>query len=69
MKVTESQARVLRAIAYYEVDSNIKGATQYLCYNKVPQEFHVSGSTFNDNIKYLERKLMVTRLESSDNKR
>jgi DNA-binding MarR family transcriptional regulator len=69
LKVTESQARVLRAIAYYEVDSHKKGSTQYLCYNKVPKEFRVSGSTFNDNIKFLERKLMVTRLEGSDTKR
>lgn len=69
LDVTESQARVLRAIAYFEAESKKKGATQYQCYKNIPNEFHVSGSTFNDNIKYLERKLLVIRLDDSNNNR
>jgi len=63
LDVTKAQARVLRSIAYFEADSGIKGATQYTCSRKVPNGLHVSGSTFNDNIKDLEKNLMVIRLE------
>jgi len=63
LNITETQARVLRAVAYYESDSGIKGATQYTCSRKVPNGLHVSGSTFNDNIKDLEKNLMVFRLK------
>ncbi len=63
LNITETQARVLRAVAYYESDSGKKGATQYTCSRKVPNGLHVSGSTFNDNIKDLEKNLMVFRLE------
>jgi len=59
LNITETQARVLRAVAYYESDSGKKGATQYTCSRKVPNGLHVSGSTFNDNIKDLEKNLMV----------
>jgi len=55
LKITETQARVLRAIAYYEVKSNQKGATQYTCSNKVSKKYRVSGSTFNDSIKKLQK--------------
>ena len=63
LDVTKAQARVLRSIAYFESDSGIKGATQYTCSRKVPNGLHVSGSTFNDNIKDLEKNLMVFRLK------
>lgn len=63
LDITEAQARVLRSIAYYEADSGTKGATQYTCSRKVPNGLHVSGSTFNDNIKELEKNLMVLRLK------
>jgi len=65
LNITEAQARVLRAIAYYEAKSEQKGATQYTCSEKVPNEYHVSGSTFNDNIKKLQEKLMVLELKGT----
>ncbi len=54
----------MRAIAYVESKSGEKGATQYLCYKKVLNGYHVSNSTFNENIIELERKLMVTPYDS-----
>jgi len=63
LNITDAQARVLRAISYYESESGEKGATQYTCSKKVPIKFHVSGSTFNDNIKELAKNLMVFRLK------
>jgi len=69
LDITEPQARVLRAIAYVEADRGEKGATQYLCYKKVPNGFHVSNSTFSENIKELGKKLLVFRHEDPDSKR
>ena len=69
LDVTESQAKVLRAIAYYETKLGIKGATQYICSLKVPKELRVSGSTFNDNIQDLEKNLMVYRIRGTDSER
>ncbi len=69
LDITEPQARVLRAIAYVESKLGKKGATQYLCYKKVPNGFHVSNSTFSEKVKDLEKKLMVLRYEDSDSKR
>lgn len=65
LNITEAQARVLRAIAYYEAKSEQKGATQYTCSKKVPNKYHVSGSTFNDNIKKLQENLMVLELKGT----
>jgi len=65
LNITEAQARVLRAIAYYEIEEGKKGATQYACSKKVPNQWHVSGSTFNDNIKDLEKNLMVLKLKGT----
>lgn len=63
LEITDAQARVLRAIAYYEIDSNQKGATQYTCLRKVPEDYRVSDSTFHDNIKKLQENVMVTKLK------
>ena len=59
LDITEPEAKVLRAIAYYEAKSGEKGATSYLCQKKVPNGFHVSNSTFNEHIKKLENKVLV----------
>lgn len=64
LNITDAQARVLRAIAYYEIDSNQKGATQYTCLRKVPDNYRVSDSTFHDNIKKLQENVMVTKLKT-----
>jgi DNA-binding MarR family transcriptional regulator len=60
LDITESQAKALRAIACYEAKSDSKGATQYSCFKKLPNRLHVSGSTFNDNVKDLEKNQMIT---------
>lgn len=61
LDISKAQARVLRSIAYYEEESGEKGSTQYTSSKKVSNEIHVSGSTFNDNIKKLHENLMVIR--------
>jgi len=63
LNITESQARILRAIAYYEIKSKQKGVTQYACSRKVPKKYQVSDSTFNDNIKKLQKSLRVIKLK------
>jgi hypothetical protein len=63
LDINKTQARVLRSIAYYEEESGKKGGTQYTSSQKVSNEIHVSGSTFNDNITKLHENLMVVRLE------
>ena len=62
LNITKAQARVLRAIAHHEAESSQKGATQYDC-SKLTDKLHISSSTFNDNIKSLEKNLMVLRKE------
>jgi len=69
LNVTETQARVLRAIAYYEIKSNQKGATQYTCSRKIPKKYQVSDSTFHDNIKTLQENLMVIELKKNGKSR
>lgn len=70
LNLSESEARVLRAIAYYEIKSETKGVTQYACSRKVPNKFRVSDSTFSENIKNLEKKLMVLpKIEKKDSNR
>ena len=59
LKISDAQARVLRSIAHYEEESSKKGGTQYTSSQKVSNKIHVSGSTFNDNIKKLDKNLMV----------
>ena len=63
LKISDAQARVLRSIAYYEEESSKKGGTQYTSSQKVPNKIHVSGSTFNDNIKKLHKNLMVIEIK------
>ena len=59
LEISKAQARVLRSIAFYEDKSKKKGSTQYTSSQKVPNKIHVSGSTFNDNIKKLHGNVMV----------
>ena len=62
LDITEPQARVLRAIAYYEFETRKKGVTQYDCKEKTPKKFRVPNSTFSDQIKELHPKQMVLKL-------
>lgn len=62
LDITEPQARVLRAIAYYEFKNKRKGVTQYNCEEKIPKQFSVPNSTFNDQIKKIIPKQMVLKL-------
>ena len=62
LDITEPQARVLRAIAYYEFKNKRKGVTQYNCEEKIPKQFSVPNSTFNDQIKRIIPKQMVLKL-------
>lgn len=66
LNITKSQAQILRAIAYYETETN--GATQYdVCSKKVPKEIRVHNSTFNDNIQHLVENVMVLRQKGKKN--
>jgi len=62
LDISEPQARVLRAIAYYEFETRKKGVTQYDCKEKTPKKFRVPNSTFSDQIKELHPKQMVLKL-------
>ena len=62
LDISEPQARVLRAIAYYEFKNKRKGVTQYNCEEKIPKQFSVPNSTFSDQIKELHPKQMVLKL-------
>ena len=62
LDISEPQARVLRAIAYYEFETRKKGVTQYDCKEKTPKKFRVPNSTFNDQIKKIIPKQMVLKL-------
>jgi len=68
LNITKSQARILRAIAYYEIESNQKGVTQYACSINVSIDYRVSDSTFNDNIKELQENMMVIELKKKGSK-
>lgn len=65
LNVTESQARVLRAIAYLEFETGKIGVSQYDCIGN-KKEFHVANSTFNDQIKKLQPELMVLKLMETE---
>ncbi len=64
LDITETQARILRAIAYYEKETGEEGFAKYDCSsNKLPKKIRIAPSTMHDQMKLLVKLQMIIPLK------